>query len=205
MPLLKLWNCITGRSAAPESAEQGPATKTEPRSGSKSTPTLAPKSKSRNNAFGLFGGPHAGLCKMVKSIPAASVLEISVDDGSRALAVLKTLSKKQEKVTYYAIDQFEMDGGISLKQFHQTLRAANVTPRLFPDEVDRGLMRIAHTIGAVDLVLIAADAEVWQNDATIQSLSRVCHTGTEVLHLEGETWQRFDTTLLQVAGRRRAA
>ncbi len=182
MSLLKLWNTIRGRSNkgdAPATPAAEAATANKPKSG---------------GGFSLFGGgPHAGLCKQLKTISAASVLEVSVGDGSRAIAVLETLSKHQEQVRYLAIDQFEMAGGeVTLKQFHQTLRAKNIRPQLFPEPIDRGLLRVARTVGCVDLVLIAAPLEDWQGPQISQLLTRVSHAQTTLLYLEGETWKRFE-------------
>jgi hypothetical protein len=186
MPLLKLWNSIRGRSTKQQVAEEHPAAE----------PQAAPEA-ARRSGFSIFGGgPHAGLCKLVKSVPASTVLEISVDDGSRAIAVMQTMAKTQHAVRYFAIDQFEMaDGGITLKQFHQTLRAENIRPKLFPGSMDRGLLRVAHTIGAVDLVLIAVPRQVWQSEQVLHLLSRVSHAGTVILYRDGETWNRSQSVV----------
>jgi hypothetical protein len=197
MPLLKLWNSIRGRSTKGQSVDQGPAA--EPQS-----TTKAKKSNRRGSGLGIFGGgPHAGLCKRLKSVDASSVLEISVEDGSRALAVLETIEKSNKSVRYVAIDQFEMAGGpVSLKQFHQTLRSKGFRPQLFPETIERGLIRVAHTLGAVDLVLIAAPPEIWQTPQVLPLLSRVTHPSSLVLYRDEEqTWKKYPTSATQ----RRAA
>lgn len=188
MPLLKLWNSIRGRSTKEQPADQGPA----------SQPQVSTKTKTSNrgNRLGIFrSGPHAGLCKLVKSVSASSMLEISVDDGSRALAVLETIKKNNKNVRYLAIDQFEMAGGaVTLKQFHQALRAKEFSPQLIPETVERGLIRVSHTIGTVDLVLIAAPQETWQSPQFLPLLSRVTHQGTMVLYRdEQETWKKLSS------------
>jgi len=197
MPLLKLWNSIRGRSTKTQSIDQGPAA--EPRT------TTKTKKSNRGSGLGIFGGgPHAGLCKRVKSVDASSVLEISVEDGSRALAVLETIEKTNKNVRYLAIDQFEMAGGpVSLKQFHQTLRSRGFRPQLFPETIQRGLIRVAHTVGAVDLVLIAALPETWQTPQVLPLLSRVTHQSSLVLYRdEEETWKTYPNP---AAPQRRAA
>ena len=193
MPLLKLWNSIRGRSAP----KQSPAELQSPAEGpsearSTAGPAAIPKA-SRGTGFNIFrGGPHAGLCKLLKSVTACSVLEISVEDGSRAIAVLERLAKTRENVRYVAIDPFEMgSGGVTLRQFHQTLRAKNIRPQLFPGTIDRGLLRVAHTIGSVDLVLIAAPVQSWQSPQVLPLLSRVSHAKTVILYLDGETWKPY--------------
>ena len=188
MPLLKLWNAIRGRSTKTQPVDQGPAS--EPQV------TTQTKTSNRGNRLAIFGsGPHAGLCKLVKSVSASSILEISVDDGSRAVAVLETIKKNNKNIRYLAIDQFEMAGGpVTLKQFHQTLRAKEFRPQLIPETMERGLARVSHTIGTVDLVLIAAPLETWQTPQFLQLLSRVTHQGTMVLYRdEQETWKELST------------
>ncbi len=196
MPLLKLWNSIRGRSTKGQSTDQGP--------GSEPQATTKTQKSNRGTARGIFGGgPHAALCKLVKSVDANSVLEISVDDGSRALAVLETLVKTNKNVRYMAIDQFEMaDGPVTLKQFHQTLRSREFRPQLFPETMERGLIRVAHTIGTVDLVLIAAPPKSWQTPEIQPLLSRVTHQESLVLYQDEEgTWTKFSSHVSQ----RRAA
>lgn len=196
MPLLKLWNAIRGRSAKGQPADQGPAS--EPQV---TTRTEKPHRGSRLSIFA--SGPHAGLCKLLKSVSASSILEISVDDGSRAVAVLETITKNNKNVRYLAIDQFEMAAGaVTLKQFHQTLRAKEFQPQVIPETMERGLIRVSHTIGTVDLVLIAAPLETWQTPQFLPLLSRVTHQGTMVLFRdEQQAWKE----LSKPAPTRRAA
>lgn len=194
MPLLKLWNSFRGRSTKGQTTDQGPAT--EPKA-------AAPKARA-SRGRGIFGGgPYAGLCKQIKSVDVDSILEISVADGSRALAVLQAVQKRNENARYIAIDQFEMSGGpVTLKQFHQTLRSSGFRPQVFPETMERGLIRVAHTIGTVDLVLIACPPETWQTPQIQALLSRVTHQETLVLYREEEeTWKKFATQTAQ----RRAA
>jgi hypothetical protein len=129
---------------------------------------------------------------LVKSIPASSVLEISVDDGSRAIAVMKTLAKSRQNVRYLAIDQFEMAGSVTLKRFHQKLREEKIRPQLLPETIDRGLLRVAHTVGNVDLVLIAAPVERWQVPTTLTLLLRISHPKTVIFFLDENNWRQFE-------------
>lgn len=187
MPLLKLWNSIRGRSAKVQADDQD----------FQNDASANTKRPNRSNRFSLFGGgPHAGLCKLVKSVKANTVLEISVGDGSRALAVMEAVEKGNENVQYVAIDQFEMAGGtVTLKQFHQSLRANGIRPQLFPETVQRGLIRVAHTIGTVDLVLIGTPVETWQTAEVLALLSRVLHDQTLVLYQgDEETWVKYAVT-----------
>lgn len=197
MPLLKLWNSIRGRSTKGQSTDKAPATELQ------ATTKLQKSNRDtghRSKGLGIFrGGPHAALCKRIKSITANSILEISVEDGSRALAVLETIEKTNKNVRYVAIDQFELAGGpVSLKQFHQTLRSRGFRPQLYPETLERGLVRVANTIGTVDLVLIATPIAAWQTPQILPLLSRVTHARSLVLcRGKEETWKEFATQVQQ--------
>ena len=111
-----------------------------------------------------------------------------MEDGSRAIAVMDAVSKQSPSARYIGIDEFEMAGGISLKQFHQTLRNHDIHPRLFPGSVERGLMQVAHTIGSIDLILISNPTAFDTNSAAIGLLERITHSGSTVLALQDEAW-----------------
>ncbi|MGB7328423.1 MAG: hypothetical protein WBD31_26335 [Rubripirellula sp.] len=259
MPLLKLWNSIRGKSnseaAEPAKSIQTPSQNSakpvastpvnsntaEAANPAPAAPTPTP-AKSRISAMGIFGSsnPHAALCKQIKSMTTPrrgevsgrevrTVLEISAEDGSRAIAVLETLAKSMPaaaptvkiadidavdaaaetapaavpSVRYIVIDQFEMAGGATtLKQFHQNLRGADIRAQVYPEPIDRGLIRVAHTIGAVDLILFAAPTDQWDKPETAKLIERVSHADTKVLVRDGDAWKSPATTETPV---RRAA
>ena len=185
MPLLKLWNSIRGRSTGELSSDE-PVSGNPPRETQQAAPLV------RRPGLGIFGGgPHAGLCKLVRSVPAKTVLEISVEDGSRAIAVLGALARTQGEVSYVAIDPFDTEpGGVTLKQFHRTLRSENIRPKLFPGTIEQGLPRVACTVGTVDLVIIAAPQQQWKTATVDNLLARVSHPATVVLCRDADTWVR---------------
>jgi hypothetical protein len=201
MPLLKIWNSLLGRSNNESSPAGGQAEATEPEGCPPSTVQVAkpagqkPKKKSGRGILGLGNrGPHATLCKQLRSLQVSTVLEITVDDGTRAAAVLSTLGRQNQQIRYAAIDQFELSGGpITLKAFHQSLRAEDVRPQIFPDSIERGLVRVSSTIGAIDLVLIGADLEVWQKPAVLALLPRILHPHSLVLYRSEEAWIRYES------------
>ncbi len=141
-----------------------------------------------------FGaGPHAGLCRQSQGLEIESVLEISIDDGTRALAVLEVLQKKcPQPVRYSAIDEFELGGNsFALRDFYRLLREHDIRPQLFPETVDNGLRSVANNLGAMDSVLIASASDRWQNPVTLHLLSRITHPRTLILHHENDAWVRF--------------
>lgn len=185
MPLLKLWNLLRGRSK-PTEKQQDPPTPKRP-----STTSRQPSKGPRLRIFG-GGGSHGGLSRLVKPLTAATVLEISVGDGTRAIEILRTLGNAKE-VRYIAIDQFEMVGGeVTLKAFHKALRAEGIRPQVIPETIDRGLVRVSNTVGAVDLIVVGLEVGIWKTPETLSLLSRVSHSETVLLFEKEEAWDRFD-------------
>ena len=197
MPLLKLWNSLRGQSTStPEpKAEESQNPTTQVSQTSAKSPSKAVKRPTKTT-FGMFGGgPHSGLCKLLKPLSVHSVLEVGVGDGSQAIAVMETLSRQSDSIRYYAVDEFEMAGGVNLKQFHQRLRNHNLHPQLFPGPVDRGLTKIAHTIGSVDLILVANASAIDNNPAVTGMLARISHEGTGVLVSRNDTWSLMEVSI----------
>ena len=149
-----------------------------------------PKSKR-----GLLGRslPKSPLLKKLMGVTATSVLEIGVGDGSRAIEIVSFLQGGQDGsercVRYAAVDQFEMGGGeTTLMQFHQTLRSESIRPQVFPEPIESGLLRVAHTLGAMDLVLVS-DPSVDCGSLAFQGLlNRVTHTHSRVLGMVEGRW-----------------
>tara|TARA_R110002073_G_scaffold36582_6_gene106478 strand:+ start:2378 stop:3139 length:762 start_codon:yes stop_codon:yes gene_type:complete len=158
----------------------------------------APAAKPARGILG-FGSRSVepALCKLLKPLKIGSLLEVGVDDGARALAIVATVqaSNPETKLRYCAIDAFEMgEGPVTLMQFHQRVRAEGVSPQIFPDSIDNGLIRVCHTIGRVDVVVIGVPTDKWQNPNTIAMLRRVCHPETIVFYSENGKWERFADT-----------
>ncbi len=186
MPLLKLWNALCGRSNGDQSVSDQPVD-------AKPAPANSRVAQAASGGFSLFGGnPYSALCKKVAKTGASSVLEIAVGDGSRAIAIHECLTKKGGQVRYYGIDQFEAAGGSNtLKDFHRTLRAANVRAQIFPESVNQALVRFLHTVGSVDLVLISSPEGVVDDPVVQQLLARISHPGTQILYQKGDVWAEY--------------
>lgn len=158
---------------------------------------------------GFFGGGsvHAAILKKLNGVSAQSVLEISVGDGSRAvevLALLRTTAAKAGnidadsiKLRYAAIDQFEMGGGANtLMQFHQTIRGGGIRPQVFPESVGRGLTRVAHTLGSMDLILISSEAGDWATAENKALLARVTHDQSRIFFERDDAWHSLELSEL---------
>ena len=216
MALLKLWNSLLGRHSAtppqPERPQAEQSAQSKQSAGSaKASPVAATKPPKKKPAkksaprIGLFGNasPHASLLKLLRGLSADSVLEISAGDGSRAVEVISLLGENKAKnrsleseenppIRYSVIDQFEMGGGAhTLMQFHQALRGAGIRPQVFPEVIDRGLTRVAHTIGSVDLILISAEAGSWATPEVMSLLSRVTHNHSVIMFQKDDTWEKL--------------
>ena len=187
MPLLKLWNSLRGQSTNPAPPLRGEQQASEQQAAIQSRERAV---KSSNKpSFGMFrSDPHNGLRKRLKAISASSVLEIGVGDGSRSIATMEILSRQSNSIRYFGIDEFEMAAGINLKKFHQTLRNHGIHPKLFPGSVHQALLKIAHTIGAIDLILVTDASVIDENPAIPGLLARISHQETVVLVLRNETW-----------------
>ncbi|QDS90820.1 hypothetical protein EC9_50370 [Rosistilla ulvae] len=117
-----------------------------------------------------------------------SVLEAGLGDGSRCDRLLQWLEHHDSIPTRYAaIDQFEAGGGISLKQFHAKLTGLGIKPMPVPGNLATGLPRVAHTIGAVDLLILDQDRDGLSDPSIQNFLPRVVHSDTIVIATDSQT------------------
>ena len=184
--LLQLWTSLLGRRDLPD--PHADRAKTE-------TNVTARTKPAGRRILGIGSRvPHGALCKLLRRVQAQTVLEICVGDGSRAIAALQTLASNNPEIRYAAIDQFELAGGpLTLKGFHRALRTAELRrAQIFPETIERGLLRVATTIGPVDLVLIAASPDRWQTPAVRALIARVTHPHTLVFFEEDDHWIRYE-------------
>ena len=186
MPLLKLWKTLRGRSSEAGTTESTAATDDQ----------RAPKEgRQRGNILRLGGrGPHASLCKQVRKLPAiARVLEIGVGDGSRGAALIRELEKRSHPFTYAVIDRFEQEGGgLTLKRYHQLMRAEGVRPHIFPNQIEAGLGRVSSTLGAVDLVVLGVPRDEWETPNCLAAFRRIASDRTVLLLQSEEEWIRYE-------------
>ena len=206
MPLRKLWNSIRGKSAtstgdqSPKSDRQTPGAVVSPPTQQRSVPSRTIASKSIR---GVATRDDKKLFRRIESLSVQSVLEVSVGDGLRSMAMLQALTHKGHSTTihYIAIDEFEMGGNaLRLRDFHKQLREYPAKAHLVPMTIDAGLDRVVRTYGQVDLVIWSAD----QPPTTVQrdALARLSKPTTIVFAQENGRWSE---TLASVATGKRAA
>ena len=137
------------------------------------------------------------LFRRIESMSVASVLEVSVGDGTRALAMLQTLTHKGHSTPlhYLAIDEFEMGGSdLSLRNFHRQLREYPAKAHLVPMPIDAGLDRVVRTFGQVDLI-------VWANPQPptakqLRALTRLSKPGAIMFSTQNGRWSETHCSLL---------
>jgi hypothetical protein len=94
------------------------------------------------------------------------ILELGIGAGQRAAKLIEVAAAMSRggEIRYTGIDLFEMrkpeDGlGMSLKLAHRQLASTGAKVRLVPGDPLTALARTANSLGAHDLVLIAADQD----------------------------------------------
>jgi hypothetical protein len=110
------------------------------------------------------------------------IVEVGVGAGQRAIRMIAAarLASPQTDIRYVGLDRFEdrseSDGpGMSLKEAHQLLRGANAHIQLVPGPPPDALMRVANSLGKVDLLIMPAELDS-------ESFSRVWFFVPRMLH-----------------------
>ncbi len=217
MPLRKLWNSIcgktTGSAAEPIShpvGDIGPkVSKTPAKSPSPSPASQAPSQASaqapvsRPATFeavkslrGSATRDDKKLFRRIEALGVNSVLEVTLGDGRRSLAMLEQLTHKGHSTPlhYIAIDEFELGGGeLLLRDFHRHLREYPAKVQLVPMPIDSGLDRVVRTFGQVDLILWAADQP--PTAAQMDKLARLSKTSTVLVTKPDGRWSEARATV----------
>jgi hypothetical protein len=144
------------------------------------------------------------LVRQLIAKPIASLLEIGVGNGSRMkrLAQLVHLTPDAERLRYIGVDEFEAttDGRphLSLKVAHQVATQCDFKATLIPGDLKSAIPRVAHKIGASDLVII--DGGLDPNDPASSVitpwLNRIAHPTSTILACAqpGQTLMLFKPT-----------
>ena len=92
------------------------------------------------------------------------IVELGIGDGSRALHMIEMVRQHAPgvEIHYVGMDPFEGQSspggsGISLKEAYQSLRATGAKVQLVPGNPSDGLVRMANSLGKVDLLILPAE------------------------------------------------
>lgn len=148
------------------------------------------------------------------------IVQLGVGTGQLALGMLDVakLVSPDEEIHYVGLDPFEgrseSDGpGLTLKDAHQLLRRNGVRVQLVPGSLADSLMRVANSLGKVDLLIVPAAletsscAKMWfyvlrmLHDETLLFVERTAENGETSL----ESKPRSEINALASMGIRRQA
>jgi hypothetical protein len=118
---------------------------------------------------------------------AKRVLEIGIGSAVRACRMIETMRRTSDGdgVSYCGIDQFELSRGhnsatLSLKAAHCKLQRTGARVRLVPGDPFSALAAMANTIGACDVIVIAAGHDVDSLGRAWFYVPRLLHSTTQV-------------------------
>jgi hypothetical protein len=156
----------------------------------------------------------------IRRCQARKILEVGLATGDRALEMIKIakLASPGHEIHYVGVDRFEdrseSDGpGLTFKQAHQLLRIEGVRVQLMPGNHSDVLVRIANSLGKVDLLIVPAEldcpsfARLWffvprmLHENSLVFVERLRDDGQKVLEIKA----RDDMERLAAAGSRRHA
>jgi len=136
-----------------------------------------------------FSKPAAyrAIYRAIRRGDACKIVELGIGTGSRALRMIEVALSHvpREDVQYTGIDLFEArtnaDGpGMSLKAAHQKLRETDAKIRLVPGDPLGSLVRIANSLGKIDLLIFSAGLDMsysrawWFIPRLLHERTRVC-------------------------------
>jgi hypothetical protein len=127
-----------------------------------------------------------------------TIVELGVGTGQRAVRMIQTarLASPASELRYVGLDRFEdrteSDGsGLSLKAAHQLLRGVPAHIQLIPGPPAEMLIRMANSLGKVDLLLIPAAFDEPEFARFWRFVPRMLHEGSVVfVERPGENGQR---------------
>jgi hypothetical protein len=100
------------------------------------------------------------LVRHLIATPITSLLEVGVGDGSRLkrIAQIVQLADGVERLRYVGVDEFEAakdhSHHLSLKTAHQLAAQLSFKATLIPGDLKSAIPRVAHKIGASDLIVV---------------------------------------------------
>jgi hypothetical protein len=136
-----------------------------------------------------FSKPAAN-CPIYRAIHrhnARKIVELGIGTAQRAMRMIEvaTRTSSPENIHYVGMDLFEGRAGsgqtaLSLKEAHQTLRATGVRVQLVPGNPSDSLIRLANSLGKVDLLIVPAELESASLARMWFFVPRILHERTQV-------------------------
>jgi hypothetical protein len=127
------------------------------------------------------------LYRAIRRQRARSILELGIGGGQRARRMIEVAQfcHPREQVRYAGIDAFEArssdaPAGLTLKQAHQLLKATAARIQLIPGDPYSALARTANALGALDVIVIAADLSDEQLQRAWFYVPRLLHAGSQI-------------------------
>jgi hypothetical protein len=152
---------------------------------------------------------------------ARKIVELGVGDGHRALRLIEVARRASSSadILYVGMDLFEgrsQSGGpgVALREVHQLLRTAGVRVQLVPGNPAEGLIRLANSLGKVDVLIVPAELDSPSFARMWFFVPRMLHERSQVFvqRLLGDGQPAFSTKppdeinrLAAAGGTRRAA
>lgn len=129
------------------------------------------------------------LFRQLLAKPIASVLEVGVGNGERMkrIAQLVQLAPNSTQLRYAGVDGFEsaQDGTehLTLKRAHQLATQLGLKASLIPGDLKTAMPRVAHKIGASDLVIVDGNFDMAKplSGPVGQWLHHITHSSSVVL------------------------
>lgn len=104
------------------------------------------------------------LYRLIRKQRVQSIVELGVGQVCRALRMIQVAQSvaARQPIRYTGIDEFELrpagsGPGLSLKQAHRLLRSTGAKVQVVPGDPGTALARVANTLTATDLIVIAGD------------------------------------------------
>ena len=116
------------------------------------------------------------------------ILDMNIQDGSRAVELLEAIVDSNSiPPKYVAIGMFELAGDkLTVRQFHQKVRAAGGQPVVIPMPLVDGLRRLSQTVGTVDLILLDITEQQLADPMVAKLLQRIAPTRSLILRRDAQ-------------------
>jgi hypothetical protein len=126
--------------------------------------------------------------RAVRRLQPKKIVELGIGNCRRAMRMIEVAKRTSppENIHYVGMDLFEgraesAEPPLSLKEAHQTLRATGVRVQLVPGNPSESLIRLANSLGKVDLLIVPAELESSPAARTWFFVPRILHDRSLVL------------------------